>query len=224
MEHLCFKIAWRDNGWFGGLCSNPRIDAPCTGFEFVRDMMNKYGVCGRRKHIQFYCVDEHAAFSMWWVRIHNGVEPKRLVPDRSLVFLVTLHPYLRKLTLAGVYLFKSTDVDTKYITIGATGTKCVIIADKEYSCFLNPDLYVLPDEIQQRLRRYLLYIDDKMAARVLSEALAVHVKWIFDGLKPKWSKWVSRFELDTWIQQVRKLWMLLDLMLRILSTCTRDKQ
>ena len=147
---------------------------------------------------------------MWWVRIHNGVEPKRLAPGKSLVFLVTLHPHLRKLTLAGVYLFKSTDVDTKYITIGATGTKCVIIADKEYSCFLNSDLYVLPEEVQRRLKRYLLYIDDEMAARVLSEGLAVHIRWIFGGLKLKWSKWVQEIKLDVWIQQVRKLWMLLD--------------
>ena len=76
--------------------------------------------------------------------------------------------------------------------------------------FLNPDLYVLPNEIQQRLRRYLLYIDDEMAARVLSEALALHVRRIFGGLKLKWSKWVQEIKLDVWIQQVRKLWMLLD--------------
>jgi len=180
-EHLLLRIAWRPDGWFGGVCADPLNNTACEKFESIKTQKQRKGICTSDS---FYCGDEHAAFSEWWVRTHSAKEPRRLEEGRSLVFLLSHNP--RKgdnLYYVGFYTLKELRHDENR-------KRCILVAEPTKSTFFDPDLVALK-EIKQWGQGFR-YVSDDTAKALLQRAFEAHQIKIRDILDPKEkSEWES---------------------------------
>ena len=189
--HILFRIAWRPNGWCGGICSDPVGNEACKRFGYIKEKREE-GDCTPER---FYCGDEHAAFSEWWVRIHEGRQPQQLQAGDSLVFLLSHNPKRDgKLHYVGFYTLKS-------ITEDEEGKRCVVNGAPSRSAAFDPDLLELrDDEYNVRDWRSLSfrYRGNDVAVRILKRALDAHQRKVSEvpsEEKKRWQEVVERIRM-----------------------------
>jgi len=189
-KHMLFRIAWRPNGWCGGICSDPQGNKVCEKFSYIEEGKEQAPCTAE----EFYCGDEHAAFSEWWVRIHEGWQPRQLREGESLVFLLSHNPGREEaLHYVGFYRLKA-------ITEDEEGNLCKILGDPAQSTAFDPDLLELKgDEVRDRWGRpSFRYVGNDVAVKILKRALEAHktkLQRVSPEERSRWEEVVRRIEM-----------------------------
>jgi 5-methylcytosine-specific restriction protein B len=187
-EHMLLRIAWRPNGWLGGLCSDPVNNVICERFTDIKRRKQEEGVCTEDS---FYCVDEHAAFSEWWVRTHSRGVPRRLQEGRSLIFLLSHNPSKGEdLYYVGFYRLKELQEDKN-------GSERILVADGDLSVYLDPDLVELKEYPIDKWGSGFRYVGDDIAIVILQRALEAHkrkIGTVAPAERAQWQKVVEKLE------------------------------